>query len=292
MAERALLRSCLFAPGSDERKMSKAVRSGADAVVLDLEDSVDPKDKVRARETVARLIGAVAGNSACEIHVRVNRRDGGYDPSDISRVVVPGLAALRLPKCESASEVTTVAAMLNGLEAERGIPPGTTRLYPTIESAVGVIAAADIARAGPRVAALVFGPADFAASIGVSAPPFEATLVARSTLVLVSAAAGVGPPIDGAFLELADVDGLRDHSRRVRALGFMGKSAIHPRQIPILHDVFTPSPDEVERARRVIAVAEEGQAIGVVDGGFVDRPVVSQARAVLEMARRFESRGG
>jgi citrate lyase beta subunit len=78
----------------------------------------------------------------------------------------------------------------------------------------------------------------------------------------------------------------------VRALGFMGKSAIHPRQIPILHDVFTPSPDEVERARRVIAVAEEGQAIGVVDGGFVDRPVVSQARAVLEMARRFESRGG
>jgi len=291
LPERLLLRSYLFAPGSDEHKMRKALSSGADAVVFDLEDAVAPADKVRARAAVGRLIEDLDGASAAEIHVRVNRNRDAYDPADLSAVLVPGLAALRLPKCESASDVRAVEVMLDDLEPERGIGRGTVRLFCTIESAGGVIAASEIAGAGRRVAALVFGPADFAASISVSDPPFEATLLARSTLVLASAAAGVAPPVDGAFLDVTDLEGLRAHCHRVRGLGFMGKSAIHPRQVEVLHDVFTPSTEEVERARRVIATTKGGNNTGVVDGGFVDPPVIAQARAVVDLARRLDSKG-
>lgn len=292
MPERPLLRSYLFAPGSDEHKMHKALSSEADAVVFDLEDAVAPADKAAAREAVGRLIGDFRGESASEIHVRVNRRVDGYDPTELSAVLRPGLAALRLPKCESVSEVRAVEAILDDLEPERGIEGGTVRLYPTIESAGGVLAATEIAAAGRRVTALVFGSADFAASIGVSDPPFEATLLARSTLVLASAAAGVGPPVDGAFLDVTDLDGLRAHSHRVRGLGFKGKSAIHPRQLSVLHEVFTPSIDELEHALRVIAATEGGKTTGVVDSGFIDPPVIAQARAVVALARRIESKGG
>ena len=289
MADHPLLRSFLFAPGFDEQKMTKAARRGADAVVLDLEDSVRPEDKAGARDSVGRLIQALASESSAEIHVRINRAGTSYDPDDIAAVVVPGLSALRLPKCESASDVRDVEEMLDALEPQGG--PGRVRLYPTVESAAGVLAAHDIARSSPRVAALVFGAADFAASIGVMAPPFEATLMARSTLVLASAASGVGPPIDGAYLDLADVDGLRAHSRRVRELGFRGKSAIHPNQLPVIHDVFTPSSDEIDRARRILDRISAGATTGVVDGSFVDPPVIAQARAVLELLRRIESKG-
>jgi citrate lyase subunit beta / citryl-CoA lyase len=271
--------------------MTKAARSGADAVVFDLEDSVNPDAKPGARELVGRLVGELVGAAECEIHVRVNRlADGSYDRADVASVVAPGLSALRIPKCESPADVAAVAAMLDGLEAARTMAPGTVRLYPTIESAAGVIAAVDIATAGPRVAALVFGAADFGASIGVSAPDFESTLLARSTLVLASAAAGIGRPVDGAFLDLGDLDGLRSHSRRVRNLGFAGKSAIHPNQVPVLHDVFTPSVEEVDRARRILAAV--AGTTGVADGTFVDPPVIAQAEAVLELARRIESKGG
>jgi len=271
--------------------MVKAVGVGADAVVLDLEDAVSPRDKVRAREAVRRVLEELAGGSACEIHVRINRLDAGYDMVDISAVVLPGLAGLRLPKCESAADVLSVASVLDDLEDERGIAPGTVRLYPTIETAAGVVSANKIAAAGSRIGALVFGAADFAASIGVSAPSFEVTLLARSTVVLASAAAGVGQPLDGAFLDLTDPDGLSEQCRRVKDLGFMGKSAIHPKQLSVIHDVFTPSHEEVERARRIVAAVESGDTTGIVDGWFVDPPVIAQARSVLDLARRIEMRG-
>lgn len=267
--------------------MRKAVRSDADAVVFDLEDSVAPADKPAARDLVGRLVGELAGRAGCAVHVRINRLEGGgYDREEIAAVVAPGVAGLRLPKCESAREVIEAGHLLDEVEAAHELPASTVRLYPTIESAVGVMAAADIAKAHPRVAALVFGAADFGASIGVMAPDFEATFLARSTLVLASAAAGIGRPVDGAFLDITDLDGLRSVSRRVKNLGFAGKSAIHPGQIPVLHEVFTPSDAEIERARRILESVTG--TTGVVDGAFVDPPVIAQAEAVMELARRIE----
>lgn len=289
MPERVVLRSYLFAPGLDEHKLNKAVVSGSDAVVFDLEDSVAPDYKEQARDLVGRVVRELDEHSGTEIHIRVNRIDGAFDPADIGVAVVPPVTGIRLPKVVTVSDVQEADRMIAALEDERGIPKGSVRLYPTIESAAGVLASADIARSSHRIAAFVFGPADFAASIGVHNPPFEATFLARSTIVLASAAAGLAPPIDGAYLNVGDLEGLREHTLRVRSLGFLGKSAIHPRQISVLHEVFTPSDEEVSRARRVVQAVNERESTGMVGGAYVDPAVIAQAQAVLDLAERTES---
>lgn len=291
LAEQPTHRSYLFAPGSNERVLGKALRAGADAVVCDLEDAVAVHEKGLARDTAGALVRDAAASAGCAVHVRVNPDGDGFSEADVRAVVHPGLEALRLPKCESASAVAAVDDLLRGLERERGIPEGSTRLYPTIESAAGALAVGEIARASARTAAVVFGPADFSADIGlVGGDQYEATLLTRSMLVLHSRAAGISPPVDGAFPDLADTDGLLRLATRVRGLGFGGKSAIHPAQLPVLHEVFTPTEDEVERARRVVASLEQGNAVAVVDGGFVDAAVVAQARRVLDLAGRISTR--
>jgi citrate lyase beta subunit len=291
LPERRFLRSYLFAPGSDEHKLRKAVASGSDAVVFDLEDSVAPHEKEQARETVSRVVHSLAETAGTEIHIRVNRAGGVVDRSDIAAAVVPGVTGVRLPKVDDVADIEDVDGMIGELEAERGISEGTLRLYPTIESPAGVLASADLGKASDRIAALVFGPADFAAAIGVQDPSFEATLFARSMIVSASSAAGIGRPIDGAFLDIEDLDGLRLHCERVRQLGFEGKSAIHPRQLPVIHEAFRPTMEEIERARLVMAAVAEERTTGMFSGVYVDPPVIAQARAVLELLARIESKG-
>jgi citrate lyase subunit beta/citryl-CoA lyase len=287
-----LYRSFLYAPGSDDRILKKALTAGADAVVLDLEDSVAATDKARARDSVAALIDAEASAAVCDVHVRINRDRDSFSESDLRAIVRPGLTALRLPKCESATSVAKLASLLAEVEHQNGVAVGSTWLYPTIESATGVLHARELARATERVAALVFGPADFLGDLGVAgASGWEAALTARSTLVLESRAAGIGKPIDGAFIDLSDTTGLRQHSERVRDLGFFGKSAIHPSQLPVINDVFTPSPETVDHARRVVSSLSDGNATAVVDGQFVDPAVAVQAHAVLVLADRTTGKG-
>ncbi|MBW3602947.1 MAG: CoA ester lyase [Actinobacteria bacterium] len=280
-----MLRSFLYAPGSSERILSKVLGAGADAVVLDLEDAVAPQDKPAAREAVAALVAQQATGAPCEVHVRVNRAGRGWNRDDVAAVVAPGLAALRLPKAESGSGVAAVARLLDDHERACGMPVGTVGLYPTIESARGVEQARALA-AAPRVVALAFGAADFLADIGArGGDGRDATLLARSTLVLASRAAGIRAPADGAFTDLDDLEGLRDAASWARSLGFVGKSAIHPRQVEIIHAVFAPSPEERSWAEQVVAAAGGGAATAVVDGEFVDAPVLQRARAVLALDR-------
>lgn len=284
---RPVHRSFLYAPGANPRLLAKVLTVGADAAVLDLEDAVAPADKQTARDAVAALVRDHARDAACAVHVRVNRDSDGYSTPDITAVTQPGLAALRLPKCERADEVAAVDRLLSTLEEQRGIPGGTIELYPTIETAVGLLRAGEIARSSPRVAALAFGPLDFAADLRLpQRDSFEATLFARSMLVVESRAAGIGRPVDGAFTQVADLDGLRELAERVRDLGFGGKSAIHPTQVPVLHDVFTPTAQEVADARRVLDTLADGAAAAVVDGVFVDTATVAYARGVVELAER------
>ncbi|MDD9207558.1 CoA ester lyase [Georgenia sp. 10Sc9-8] len=280
-------RSYLYAPGSKQRILDKALVAGADAIVCDLEDAVALPDKASARAAVGALVREHAEEAECAVHVRVNRSGDGWSADDLAAVLHPGLEALRLPKCESAEPVRLLDVRITELERERGLPVGSVQLYPTIESAAGAVAARDLARSSPRVAALVFGPSDFVADLGLmGSSQFEATVLARSTLVLESRAARIGRPVDGAFTDLSDSDGLRQLALRVRDLGFGGKSAIHPRQLPVLHEVFTPTADEVERAERIIDSLDERTATAVVDGSFVDPAIVTQAQAVLRLAER------
>lgn len=278
--------SYLFAPGANPRVMVKAFAAGADAVVLDLEDSVPAAAKDTARDEVARLITARAQDQT-PTHVRVNPEGDAYSVADVDAVVQPGLEALRLPKAETPEAIAAIAELVATLERERGLSEGSIRFYPTIESAQGLVNAAAIARSSMRVEALVFGEADFAADLGLpEVTAFLPTLAARSTLVTESRAARIGRPVDGAFTRLDDLAGLQEHTERVRQLGFGGKSAIHPAQLSVIHAVFQPTPTEIAEAEAILAAARSGGGVGVVGGRFVDPAVVAHAARIVEFANR------
>ena len=256
-------RSWLFAPGHNERLLRLVFDVGADVVLLDLEDAVPPDTKDRARALVAE----VAAARPC--WVRVNRAPSEACARDLD-ALAGSVLGLRIPKVESAAEVAWVA------ERAPDIP-----LDCTIESARGVLAAFDIASA-PACALLSYGGLDLAADLGIAAGEQE-SLFARSYLVIAARAAGKPPPSDGVHPFLEDDAGLRRETETARRLGFFGKSAIHPRQVPIIHEVFAPTPDELAWAKRVLAAFEEsgGAATRTPDGEFVDLPVAERARGLL-----------
>lgn len=286
-----LHRSHLFVPGSHAAMMSKALVAGADAVVLDLEDAVEPSVKHAARREVRRVIEQVADDesrSPGDLHVRINRRADGYDLDDLDATVWPGLDGVRLPKVERAGAVAAVAAQLDLLEHQRGIPAGHVGLYLGIETALGLEQAPATLRASGRVVRAGLGTHDLLADLGAVGDDDLATLHASGQLVLLSRAAGVAPPSDTVFTDVRDAAGLERAARRARSLGFFGKALIHPRQIDPVHRVFSPTAAEIDHARAVVALAtraaEAGDGAVALDGEMIDEPVVRRARAILALA--------
>ena len=258
-----MTRSWLFGPGHNERILSKVFDCGADEVLLDLEDAVPPDLKPRARSMVVEALGSHPA------WVRVNRAQTELGAADLAAVA--GLArGIRLPKVESAAEVAWAR------ERAPGLP-----ITATIESALGVLAGLEIARSG--VVNLAYGGADLALDLNIDEAGEEESLYARSHLVLVCAAAGIEPPSDGVHTSLQDDEGLRRAAARARRLGFFGKSAIHPRQVPIINEVFSASPEEKAWAEAVLAAFERsgGAATRLEDGTFIDIPIAERARRLL-----------
>jgi citrate lyase subunit beta/citryl-CoA lyase len=259
-------RSYLFAPGHNAKLLHRVFEAGADAVMLDLEDAVPPDAKDTARQMVAE---ALVDHPAW---VRVNAARTELCEADLA--AVGGWAfGIRIPKTESADDVHWVA------ERAPGKP-----LICAIESARGVLAAAEIA-AAPGVWHLAMGGVDLQNDLNAGNGNLQ-TLYVRSHLVVMSRAAGLEPPIDSVWPRLDDEAGLREQATFARSLGFFGKSAIHPRQLPILHEVFTPSERELGWAREVVAAFEAagGAALRLPGGEFVDLPVARRARRLLELA--------
>ena len=260
-------RSWLFAPGHDEKLLGKVFEVGADAVLLDLEDAVPATKKDRARVLVAE----VAASQRC--WVRVNRARTRECERDLA-AVAGRVAGLRLPKVESAAEVAWVAERAPGIH-----------LDCTVESARGVLMAFEIASA-PACTLLSFGALDLATDLGSSAGEQE-MLYARSHLVIAARSAGKPRPSDGVHPQLDDDEGLRKEAEAARRIGFFGKSAIHPRQVPIINEVFTPTPAELAWARQVMSAFEQsgGAATKTAGGEFVDRPVAERAAQLLREGR-------
>lgn len=253
----------MFAPGHDEKLLVKVFEAGADAVLIDLEDAVPPELKSRARSLVAE----VAATRPC--WVRVNKPttdDCARDLEALAELVV----GLRLPKVESESDVIWVA------ERAPNVP-----LDCTIESARGVVAVHEIVRSD-ACSSISYGGLDLAADLGIAGGGLE-TLFVRSSLVIAARAAGKPPPSDGVHALIGDDAGLRSEAEAARQLGFFGKSAIHPRQVAIINDVFQPTPEEVAWANRVLAAfaASGGAATRLPSGEFVDLPVAERARRLL-----------
>lgn len=291
LSQGQILRTFLYGPAARAGILQKVLDAGADAVVLDLEDAVAPRFKAEARDRIAALIAERGGSASSEIHVRVNRGDTGYNVADLEAVVRPGLDAVRLPKCENPSAVADVSSLLDRLENASRMPLKSVGLYPTVETAAGVLAAKELAGASARVVALVFGAADFLADIGAGPDnAHEATVHARSAVVLASRVSGVLPPVDGAYPHLRNFQGLREEAEWARSLGFFGKSVIHPSQIGPVNDVFTPAPDEVLRARLVVDSLHGEPGTAIVDGVFVDGAVLARARSVIRLSEQLGMR--
>lgn len=292
-----IYRSFLFAPGNRPRFVEKVAHCGADAVILDLEDAVPIAEKEATRQAVREALTAI---SNCPVYVRINPLvaatsfSQAIGEADLKAIVCGDLAGVILPKTERASEAQQAESILNDLEGERGLQPGGIDLIPIIETALGVHQAFDIASAGTRIKRLAFGAGDFTRDIGVRWSRREVeSQYARSALVIASRAAGIEAPLDSVWIDIRDPRGLTRSARLAKQLGFQGKMAIHPTQVEPINNAFSPTPDELEHAKRVVAAFETAEAAGEasiqLDGQMIDYPIVEAAQRILDMADALEA---
>lgn len=278
------MRSILFTPGDDSRKIEKAFKAGADAVTLDLEDAVAYSRKEAARETVREILRQPA---PVPVFIRVNSTSTDYILDDLKAVAGLPAAGLMLAKTECAEDLRKVDWLLSLLETGQGLTRGSTPLIPFVETPGAIIRAAEIA-GGPRVRCLAFGGVDFSQELGLNYPAeSDGLFLARSQLALASRAAGIEPPLDTVFPDIKNTGKLASEAGVARKLGFQGKLIIHPAQIEPVNSVFSPTPEELEYARKVIAAFEEaeagGRAVIQVDGKMIEYPIVRRARLILSL---------
>jgi citrate lyase subunit beta/citryl-CoA lyase len=287
-------RSLLFVPVTRDRFVETAHTRGADAIILDLEDSVAETEKPRAR-TLVHGAAAQVSRGGADVLVRINRT-WHHAFRDIEAAAGPGVAALMCPKVESPEHLGVIAEMLDTLEAERGLARGHTRLVALIETADAYFRAREIAKATPRLVALNLGAEDFATAVGME-PAGDTLQGPKQTVIIAARAAGI---VSLGFMDTVarfdDLEAFRATVRRSRRFGFVGASCIHPSQVPILNEEFGWSDAELDRARRMVAAyaAAKAQGLGAVafEGAMIDVPVVERAEALIRQAERHRSRRG
>jgi citrate lyase subunit beta / citryl-CoA lyase len=280
-----LLRSMMFVPGHNRRLLESAARSDADALILDLEDSVRPDDqKQAARDTIRAVLGEglLAGRT---VFARVNDRESGHLLRDVLALTVEGITGFVYPKSRSGQDVYFFDKLLETVEAERGIPLGTFAVVPLIETTEAVLQALDICRASPRVVAIAFGCEDFVADLGgVHDEAGHSLYTARALIALAAKAAGV-QAIDTVHIDVHDLAGLERNLRLARELGFDGMLVLHPKEIEVAHRWLSPSPEEVAGAREMVRLCQEAEkqnrGVAILDGRFIGPPMLLAARRTL-----------
>ena len=294
-----LNRSFLFAPGNVPRRVEKALALDADAVIVDLEDSVAASDKAATRKPVAE---ALAQPRKGRGYVRVNAPSTEFCYGDLVATIRKGVDGVVLPKVESAADLHAIDWLIAALERERGIPEGSIDLMPQIETAAGVHRVDRVLQArslrpyrGPwRVKRVAFGAADYANELGLAPSLDEPELAeARARIVLASRAAGVENPIDSPWFHFKESAAFARALERSRRGGFQGRLCVHPDQIGPVNAAYLPSDEELARAERIVAAFAEAEARGAaaiqVDGQMVDYPVAHRARAVIESVRQAKA---
>jgi citrate lyase subunit beta / citryl-CoA lyase len=285
-------RSLLFVPVTAEKFVRTGADRGADGIILDLEDAVAPSEKARARTLIADAIPHVSRKGA-DVLVRVNR-PWRLLVRDLEAAVIPGVAALMLTKVDSPELVQAVSDIVAELEAERGLQPEKIQFVVLVETAAGFFRIEAIAKAHPRVVALSLGTEDFTADVGMMPDP-EGLLYPKQHTLFAARAAGILPMgFVGSIADFRDQEAFRAIIRRSKRLGFVGASAIHPLQIPVLNEEFSPTAAEVERAKRMVAAydAAFAQGLGAVqfEGAMIDVPVVQRAHNVIARAAAIARR--
>ena len=267
-------RSFIFTPGTRPELLSKAFESGADIVCLELEDGVAPDEKNKARQNVVKLLKSAPVRESCELVVRVNSLRTRFGLDDLVAFLdTPPPLTIMLPKVESEDEVKIIDDLF--LESNQQI-----NLQVIIETNKGLEACFEIAQSSPNITALFFGGVDMAADLRCSGT-WDSLLYARSKLVHAAAAANIDS-LDVPFLDLNDENGLLEQATLAKELGFSGKGAIHPKQIPVINSIFTPSPEEIAYAVRVIEEFKKAESgLVVLDGKLIEKPVLREMERKL-----------
>jgi citrate lyase subunit beta/citryl-CoA lyase len=282
-----VLRNPLFVPGNQPKMLEKVLGLSPDAYVPDLEDSVPLDEKENARAVTADLLPRLAAAGPLVIP-RVNALDTGLIDDDLAAVVGPHIFAVSVGKVKSAADVQRISDALRSLERKTGLEDGRVKLVLWLETAQAIVNAYQVCAASPRVVAVAFGAEDFTNDMGIERTRGNSEIEYPRRVVTVAARAADVLALDTPYFAFRDPDGLRDEAREARGFGFTGKFAIHPAQIEIIREAFSPSDEEVAHARRVVAAFEEAEKAGrgstSLDGEVIDLPVVRRARGLLAMA--------
>ena len=284
------MRSLLFVPADSGPKLDKAMASGADAVIIDLEDSIVTERKAHARAAcLDYLKDAIAKTQRPRILVRINGLDTGMTDADLDVIVAGKPDAVLFPKAEGGASLIQLDAKLTAREAAAGVPEGAIKvLAQNVESALGLFLAGTFRDASARLIGMTWGPEDLSAELGASANRdanghlTEPYRLARSICLFGAAAARV-PAIETVYVDFRNTEGLRRDTQDSRRDGFTGRLAIHPAQVPVINDVYTPSPHEIDKAKAVVAAfaAQPGAGAVGIDGKMYDRPHLARAQRLL-----------
>jgi citrate lyase subunit beta/citryl-CoA lyase len=285
-------RSFLFVPGDSERKLAKAADCSADALIIDLEDSVDSSKRETARQQTSDYLKQSIG---AELWVRINPKSSPESIADLQSIMPSAPHGIVLPKPEGAADVQSLSGDIEALERENGIEPGSTLILPIVtERPAALFALHEYAEQNERLAGLTWGAEDLSTALGAATnrnadgrwlAPYE---LARSLCLFASAAAKV-PAIDTVYTDFRDEAGLARFVSDARRDGFSGMLAIHPDQVPVINAAFEPSKDEIARARKIVQLFADNSGSGVLqlDGEMIDRPHYIQAKQILDLASRF-----
>ncbi len=286
-------RSWLFVPGDSERKLAKSDGISADVLILDLEDSVAPQNKQSARGLVAEYLAAREAGSRRQVWVRINPMDHAEAGADLSALIPAGPDGIVLPKPRSPEDVDLLGRRIGGYEAEHDMKVGAIRILPVAtETPQSLFSLGGYHKCGTRLAGLTWGAEDLSAAVGATSnrdgqgnwtAPYQ---LVRSLCLFAAHAAGV-PAIDTLHADFRDREGLEKSCAQARRDGFSGKLAIHPDQVEVINSAFTPSAEEIERARQIVALFEANPGAGTLamDGSMLDLPHLVQARKILKMAQ-------
>ncbi|MEW6284628.1 MAG: CoA ester lyase [Chloroflexota bacterium] len=281
-------RALLYMPGDDRRKIEKATTLGVDCICMDLEDGTALNKKAEARAVIAKAMREL-DFGASERCIRINSIGSGFEKDDLASALAARPDTIVVPKIESAEQVKWVSEQIESFELANNLKLGGIRLLIGVETAKGILNLKEIAEADKRLEAIIFGAEDYAASVGARRTK-EATEVLYARLAVVAAcAANDLQAIDMVYIDFRDLEGLRREAEQGAGFGFSGKQVIHPNQVPVVQEAFTPSDEEIAHAKRIVEAFEssqkEGKGAFALDGKMIDMPLLKNAQKVLERAK-------
>lgn len=289
-----IFRSCMFVPGHNDKLLNSASRSNADVLLFDLEDSVQPvQNKQIARDKIEQNVKDGCFDNHL-VFPRVNDRESGFLLKDVMQLTIDGIDGFMYPKSHTGEDVYFFDKLLEAIEAEKGIPFGTFKIIPLIETAAAVLNAQEICQASKRVVAIAFGCEDFVSDLGGIHDKEGLSIFTARAMIAMSAKANNVIPIDTVHIDVHDLEGLEKNLIIAKKLGFEGMLVLHPKELELVHKYFSPSQEEIDDAFEMLRLFDESQkenkGVAVINGKFIGPPMVVAANQIIKRYKLIESK--